>query len=159
MIETLMIRWLRPASKNTLNRHIRTAHDLIRYPCDQCEYQATEKGALKKHRWWVHSGVKLQCDQCNYQTAMQRTLDTHIKFVHEGIGYTCDICGHKTSTASNLKLHITRKHNKWSTLILLYVNQKIFNIFLIGRFFTSDHCRLILVTVKIYFSFLLFISW
>ena len=33
-------------------------HEGIKYPCDQCEYQATRKGNLDQHKRSVHKGIK-----------------------------------------------------------------------------------------------------
>ena len=37
------------ASKKTLKRHKEAKHEGIRYPCDQCEYSATNMGILFLH--------------------------------------------------------------------------------------------------------------
>ena len=31
-----------------LKTHVESIHEGVRYPCDQCNYKATEKGNLKK---------------------------------------------------------------------------------------------------------------
>ena len=39
----------------------------MKYPCGQCEYQATTKGSLSEHRRAVHEGIKYPCGQCQHQ--------------------------------------------------------------------------------------------
>ena len=45
------------SSIGTLNTHIRATHERIKYPCEQCEYQATSKGNLEQDRMSVHEGM------------------------------------------------------------------------------------------------------
>ena len=37
-----------------LKKHIESIHEGVRYPCDQCDYRATEKGNLKRHEMFKH---------------------------------------------------------------------------------------------------------
>ena len=46
----------------------------VRYPCDQCDYKATEKGSLKKHIDAVHGDVRYSCDQCDYKSKWKDNL-------------------------------------------------------------------------------------
>ena len=55
----------------------------MKYPCGQCEYQATTKGSLDKHRRSVHEGIKYPCGQCEYQATTKGSLDQHRRSVHE----------------------------------------------------------------------------
>ena len=55
---------------------------LVRYPCDQCGYQATHKAHLNTHTKSKHQGIKFQCDQCEYQATQKCHLNTHIKNKH-----------------------------------------------------------------------------
>ena len=57
----------------------------MKYPCGQCEYQATTKGNLDQHRRSVHEGIKYPCGQCEYQATRKSSLDQHKRSVHEGI--------------------------------------------------------------------------
>ena len=66
-------------------RHRRSVHAGIKYPCGQCEYQATEKGNLDKQRRSVHEGIKYPCGQCEYQATQKGKLEQHRRSVHEGI--------------------------------------------------------------------------
>ena len=40
-------------------------HEDVRYPCDQCDYKATQKGSLKRHTTWSTVRVPL-CGQNNF---------------------------------------------------------------------------------------------
>ena len=42
-----------------------TNHEGIKYPCNQCEYKASEKGQLQIHIQSQHEGIKYPCDQCD----------------------------------------------------------------------------------------------
>ena len=37
------------SNRSTMLKHYRSKHEGIKYPCNQCDYQATEKGNLQKH--------------------------------------------------------------------------------------------------------------
>ena len=37
-----------------LKKHIESIHEGVRFPCDQCDYKATQKTNLKKHRKGKH---------------------------------------------------------------------------------------------------------
>ena len=52
-------------------------HDGVKYPCDKCNYQATEQSSLRKHKKSVHDGVKYSCDKCNYQTGWKQKFKEH----------------------------------------------------------------------------------
>ena len=54
----------------------------MRYPCDQCEYAATEIGSLKKHKESKHEGIRYPCDQCDYSATHISNLKKHKKRKH-----------------------------------------------------------------------------
>ena len=47
----------------------------------------TIRGDLSIHKRAVHEGVKYPCGQCNYQATTQGSLDEHKRAVHEGVKY------------------------------------------------------------------------
>jgi len=51
--------------KGNLKKHVDSVHGNVRYPCDQCDYKATQKGSLKMHIGSVHGDVIYPCDQWN----------------------------------------------------------------------------------------------
>ena len=66
-----------------LNKHIQSKHEGARYPCDQCDYQATQQFHLQTHVQSKHEGVKYACDQCDYQATQQFSLKRHIQSMHD----------------------------------------------------------------------------
>ena len=81
-----------------------------KYPCDQCDYKATQKGNLWTHLKSKHKGVKYPCDQCDYKASYKGHLLTHLKSIHEGVKYPCDQCDYKATKKGSLLSHIKSKH-------------------------------------------------
>ena len=54
----------------------------MRYPCNQCEYKATQQGHLNTHIQSKHDGVKYPCNQCEYQFSYNSDLKKHQRFKH-----------------------------------------------------------------------------
>ena len=48
-----------------LNMHKERKHEGIRYPCDQCDYTATQASHLNRHKESKHEGKNYSCDQCD----------------------------------------------------------------------------------------------
>ena len=59
------------------------------YPCDQCDYKATQKAHLLRHLKSKHEGIKYPCDQCDFKATQKSNLLRHLKSKHEGINYPC----------------------------------------------------------------------
>jgi transcriptional regulator NrdR family protein len=45
-----------------------------RYQCEQCDYQATQKGDLTKHHQSVHVGRKHTCQECGQKFTEKGSL-------------------------------------------------------------------------------------
>ena len=60
-----------------LKKHQKTKREGVRYSCDLCEYNATQKGNLKKHQQSQHEGVRYQ-----YQTTQRESLKVHQQSQH-----------------------------------------------------------------------------
>ena len=77
-----------------LRRHNRTAHEGVKYPCDQCDVKPfSGLNGLKYHKASFHEGVRYPCDQCGViPFSFQNGLKKHKALVHEGIRYPCDQC-------------------------------------------------------------------
>ena len=71
----------------------------IKYPCQQCEYQATQKVNLVQHRRSVHDRIKYPCE---YQATSKGHLDKHRRAVHVGIKYPCWQCQHEATSKRSL---------------------------------------------------------
>ena len=91
--------------KSSLNKHIRSKHEGIRYFCDSCDYQVPFKCDLKNHMDVVHKGIRYSCNNCEYASTSERNLKKHIEIIHEGLRYACDSCDYKTTVKSSLKTH------------------------------------------------------
>ena len=49
-----------------LSRHKDSAHEGVRYPCDQCNAGPfADSSGLRRHKASEHEGVRYPCDQCN----------------------------------------------------------------------------------------------
>ena len=68
-----------------------------KFPCDHCDYKATQQSALKNHKISFHDGVKYECDQCNYKATDQSELKKHQGRIHEGV------TTYKATNQSNLE--------------------------------------------------------
>ena len=119
--------------------HYRSKHEDIRYPCDQCDYQASYKGDLHKHIQSqhgfsvssqcpecgaefrqrgamlahcrsIHEGIRYPCNECDYQATQQSGLKRHILNIHEGIKYPCNQCDYQATDKSKLRKHMKSKH-------------------------------------------------
>ena len=55
-----------------------TVHKGVKYACNQCDQQFTQRGSLKTHIQSVHEGVKYPCNQCTYQATRKGHLTEHI---------------------------------------------------------------------------------
>ena len=53
-----------------------------KFQCQECKYQATEKGNLKKHQQFIHMRCKFQCPESENQVARKIQPVTHLKSVH-----------------------------------------------------------------------------
>ena len=87
--------------KSHLTTHIQSKHEGIKNVCDQCDYRATWKSHLITHIQSKHEGIRYACDQCNFQAKHQSHLTTHIQSKHEGIKYSCDQCDYQATLKKN----------------------------------------------------------
>ena len=86
-----------------------------KYPCSQCEYQATTKDSLTKPNQSIHEGKKYRCSQCNSVFTMKGSLTIHQQSMHEGKKYPCSQCNSQFSQKANLYTHeqSAHKEKKW----------------------------------------------
>ena len=56
--------------------HYRSKHEGVRYPCNQCDYEATQKSNLKAHLA-RHSDSVMKCDLCDFQTKWKSHWKSH----------------------------------------------------------------------------------
>ena len=81
-----------------------------KYECEPCQKTFSRRG-LDYHKQSVHQGIKYACDQCDHQATDKSNLNKHIKSKHEGVKYVCDQCDYQAGYPSELIKH-TNRHNK-----------------------------------------------
>ena len=54
----------------------------------------------------MHKGVKFPCNQCDYQATNQSNLKVHVKSIHEGVKYACEYCSIEFSFRRALRKHV-----------------------------------------------------
>ena len=93
-----------------LQLHYRSIHKKIKYPCDFCDYQGTQKYSLAKHIKAVHAKDHEICQHCPYEAPSKPELRKHID-KHHPTNFPCTLCDFKGSIAGDLKQHIQQSHN------------------------------------------------
>jgi len=102
---------------SSLDRHKKSAHEGIRYPCTKCDpnntVYFTNLQGLRGHESSVHEGIRFPCDKCDYKASQMSTLKKHKDSIHEKIQnyFYCNLCNFKTVKKSYLKNHIESLHN------------------------------------------------
>ena len=66
-------------NKHTMMRHYKSVHEGIKYPCNECDYEATLRSNLKNHMEAMHGNNILTCYQCDYQTKWRGAFNAHKK--------------------------------------------------------------------------------
>ena len=97
--------------KGSLMNHVQSAHNCVKFACNQCNKQFSSKGKLKRHVQSVHEGIKFNCDQCGKQFTQLDALKTHIESIHNGRKFVCDKCDQQFSQKYHLNRHIVSKHS------------------------------------------------
>ena len=84
----------------------------MKYPCNQCSYQASRKNDLSTHFKSIHEGVKYPCNLCEFETTHKGNLSTHKKVKHTGIyvKFSSNQCEFKATQKVQLQSHIRSKH-------------------------------------------------
>ena len=90
----------------------RKRENRIRYPCDQCTYNASKLSNLNQHKNSEHEGIRYPCDQCDSSFSRLSHLKRHKESLHEGIRYTCDHCTYDASQLSILNDHKKSVHEE-----------------------------------------------
>ena len=65
-----------------LNTHIKSKHECVQYPCDQCGKQFSYSSSLQIHLQSVHGGQRFPCDQCGHEATQLSNLKTHMMNIH-----------------------------------------------------------------------------
>ena len=96
--------------KSHLVVHVKTKHKGEQYSCNQCIFKANYSQGLKMHVKVKHQGFRYSCNQCPFTTTQNSHLNTHIKSVHKEIKYDCDQCPFQATLITSIKRHIKSKH-------------------------------------------------
>ena len=81
------------------------------YRCDQCDYQAKQRGHLKHHIRYTHQGIRFKCYICENQFSRKEILSQHIQSKHESIRYDCEECGKSFQFKNRLGVHMKSVHD------------------------------------------------
>ena len=81
------------------------------YHCEQCDYQGARAESLQDHVKSKHEGIKYQWQQCDYKAIGQANLRQHIKSIPEGIKYECQQCDYRANFPAALRIHKETKHS------------------------------------------------
>ena len=65
--------------------------DVLKYPCERCNFVAKRIDLLNRHEKSVHNGALRICNFCDFQCGRTDSLKRHIKAVHEKIKIKCDL--------------------------------------------------------------------
>ena len=100
------------APGDNLEIHMKNLHS---YMCDQCDYQASQKGHLTQHKKGVHENVRdYKCSECNFATGRSFNLKKHKLKIHkmgkDTLKLKCKQCPHTTNTNKELRSHIEAVH-------------------------------------------------
>ena len=63
---------------------------ISRFPCQQCDYKAKQKGHLLTHIKTIHEGVKFPCEQCDYKATQKVSILRHVKSKHKVVKLHCE---------------------------------------------------------------------
>ena len=75
--------WIQSYKKDHLKTHKMSVHEMVKYPCNQCESKFTRKGDLNRHKMSVHENIKYPCNQCEYKATHQVNVK-NIRFLYMG---------------------------------------------------------------------------
>ena len=81
-----------------------------KYVCNQCDYKYSQLQSLEQHLKTIHEGVRFPCNLCNFEARQKGHLNHHLQSIHEGVKYSCEHCTHKASSKGHLKRHIKSLH-------------------------------------------------
>ena len=62
--------------------HVQSVHKKIKYPCGECEFQASQKKVLDNHIKSIHKQAKYPCNVCDFQASQKPALYSHIQSTH-----------------------------------------------------------------------------
>ena len=72
-----------------MSSNIKPKNKGVKFPCNQCDYRATQRHHFLTHIKSKHEGVR-SCNQCDYITSEKRYLVKHIAVRQTGVNYACN---------------------------------------------------------------------
>ena len=93
-----------------MKRHVKAAHEGIKYNCDQCDFQSGYKNLLRNHIKRVHELYRHKCSICEELFVNSMYLQAHIQVKHEGLPYICQICNRPHILKKDLAKHLAVHH-------------------------------------------------
>ena len=90
---------------DTLQHHIKSAHEDLEYKCSLCPMLFKTIGKLKAHTNIAHStDEKYQCKHCGKRLGSLGNLMSH-EFIHAEANLQCKFCPKKFKRPNNLQFH------------------------------------------------------
>ena len=87
-----------------LQRHVKSDHQNIQYPCEKCDKTFTDQGNLQRHVKSDHQNIQYPCDKCEKSFTDQGNLQRHAKS-HNKREIICTVCGTHFWTNAKLAQH------------------------------------------------------
>ena len=102
--------WVLTQHKRAIHKDFGDREADVRYKCNYCDYQATQRSHLKCHMAALHQQMVFCCDMCDFQSKWKSRMMAHTRAKHMGIFLFCDHCEFKTVEKHSLKVHVKKKH-------------------------------------------------
>ena len=80
--------------------------------CKQCDYFSLTKRSLQRHIKTKHEGLRFNCHLCDFVSKAKRTLRSHTSFAHDGEVFRCEQCGRFSNSNKALKDHLRKTHDR-----------------------------------------------
>ena len=103
--------WVLTQHRRAIHKDFGDKEADVKYKCNYCDYQATQKSHLKSHAAALHQQLVFCCDMCDFQSKWKSRMMAHTRAKHMGIFLFCDHCEFKTVEKHSLKVHIKKKHD------------------------------------------------
>ena len=83
-------------------------HKVIRFDCNQCDYQGTDEDKLGIHKKKAHEAKVHACDKCHFNSSILGEMNEYVDTMHKVIGYDCD----------KIQLYLTHSFNLFVVCLL-----------------------------------------
>ena len=98
-----------------LQDHIKSAHQVVQYLCDKCDYKTTDQELLNTHVNFSHDEPipeKFTCEECKDEFNEKTKLEEHQETHKKQISYLCDLCAQETNSDEDLIQHKLSNHQE-----------------------------------------------